>query len=203
MDSDPIRHTEHSQRRPVSRTKHSIRTLATLLPGVIQHVSNRCATLIVEVYLSDVYPVLLFVRLSGTFRLVCLTDLTVVDFANFSARIYHRFCAIYNLTSVLWASRLMVSMLVTHMLFTASRLYHSAHWLEREVWDFFGIFFVYHSDLRRLLTDYGFAGHALLKDFPLCGFIDVRFSESFNRVVYDAIELRTEYRRFLLNLVLH
>ena len=76
----------------------------------------------------------------------------------------------------------------------------AAVWLEREVWDFFGVFFIYHNDLRRLLSDYGFTGHALLKDFPLSGFFDVRFSDSLNRVVYSAIELRMEYRNYFLNL---
>ena len=77
-------------------------------------------------------------------------------------------------------------------------LYSSAGWLEREVWDLFGIFFENHPDLRRILTDYGFSGHPLRKDFPLTGFLEVYYNDSTKRMNYEPVELSQEYRSFVL-----
>jgi NADH/F420H2 dehydrogenase subunit C len=75
-------------------------------------------------------------------------------------------------------------------------LYSNSNWLEREVWDMFGIFFENHPDLRRILTDYGFDGFPLRKDFPISGFLEVRYDESEKRVIYEPVELTQEYRLF-------
>ncbi len=75
-------------------------------------------------------------------------------------------------------------------------LYSGAGWLEREVWDMFGLVFHGHSDLRRILTDYGFQGFLLRKDFPLSGFLEVRYDDESKRVVYDSLELSQEFRFF-------
>jgi NADH-quinone oxidoreductase subunit C len=75
-------------------------------------------------------------------------------------------------------------------------LFGSANWAEREIWDMFGIFFNDHGDLRRLLTDYGFEGHPLRKDFPLTGTVEVRYDDSERRVVYEPVQLTQEYRDF-------
>jgi len=77
-------------------------------------------------------------------------------------------------------------------------LFESANWLEREIWDLYGIFFDQHPDLRRILTDYGFSGHPLRKDFPLTGFIEVYYNDSKKRLRYEAVELAQEYRVFTL-----
>lgn len=75
-------------------------------------------------------------------------------------------------------------------------LYPSANWLERECWDMFGIFFLNHPDLRRILTDYGFDGFPLRKDFPVSGFVEVHYNEDQNKIVYEGVELTQEYRLF-------
>ena len=77
-------------------------------------------------------------------------------------------------------------------------IFPGAGWLEREVWDLFGIFFEDHPDLRRILTDYGFSGHPLRKDFPLTGFLEVYYNDSTKRMSYEPVELAQEYRSFVL-----
>ena len=77
-------------------------------------------------------------------------------------------------------------------------IFLGAGWLEREVWDLFGIFFEDHPDLRRILTDYGFSGHPLRKDFPLTGFLEVYYNDSTKRMSYEPVELAQEYRSFTL-----
>ena len=79
-----------------------------------------------------------------------------------------------------------------------TRIFSAAGWLEREVWDLFGIFFKEHPDLRRILTDYGFSGHPLRKDFPLSGFLEVYYNDSTKRMSYEPVELAQEYRSFAL-----
>jgi NADH-quinone oxidoreductase subunit C len=77
-----------------------------------------------------------------------------------------------------------------------TKLFFSASWLEREIWDMFGIFFRNHFDLRRLLTDYGFFGHPLRKDFPLMGFIEVKYGAEFSKLLYEPVEVVQEFRLF-------
>ena len=79
---------------------------------------------------------------------------------------------------------------------SVSSVFKSASWLEREVWDLFGIFFSEHSDLRRILTDYGFQGFPLRKDFPLTGFVELKYDDEMKRVSYDSLELSQEFRFF-------
>jgi NADH-quinone oxidoreductase subunit C len=82
------------------------------------------------------------------------------------------------------------------MVSSANFLYKSSGWLEREVWDLFGIFFVEHPDLRRILTDYGFQGFPLRKDFPLSGYTELRYDDESKSIVYEPIELAQEFRFF-------
>ncbi len=79
---------------------------------------------------------------------------------------------------------------------SATNLYKSAGWLEREIWDLFGIFFYLHSDLRRILTDYGFNGFPMRKDFPLTGFVEISYNDELRRIIYKPLQLAQEFRYF-------
>ena len=109
-----------------------------------------------------------------------------------------RFEVNYLFVNVLTSNRLILRTYVQENqgLLSINELYSSAGWLEREVWDMFGVLFFNNYDLRRILTDYGFDGHPLRKDFPLSGFLEVRYDDSEKRVVYEPLEVSQEYRMF-------
>ncbi|MEQ8357766.1 MAG: NADH-quinone oxidoreductase subunit C [Kiloniellaceae bacterium] len=123
-----------------------------------------------------------------------LVDVTAVDHPDQA----ERFEVVYNLLSLKHNQRIRVKLTTDERTAVASvsGVFSSAIWLEREVWDMFGIFFSDHPDLRRILTDYGFEGHPLRKDFPLTGFKEVRYDEEQKRVVYEPVKLTQEFRRF-------
>ncbi|MGD1880162.1 MAG: NADH-quinone oxidoreductase subunit C [Kiloniellaceae bacterium] len=123
-----------------------------------------------------------------------LVDLTAVDRPDQA----ERFEVVYNLLSLKQNQRVRVKLTTDERTPVASvcKTFSSAIWLEREAWDMFGIFFADHPDLRRILTDYGFEGHPLRKDFPLTGFKEVRYDEEQKRVVYEPVKLPQEFRRF-------
>ena len=127
-----------------------------------------------------------------------LADITAVDYPTR----FLRFEVIYQLLSVRFNMRLTLKMSipVAASLESATSVYFSASWYEREVWDMFGVFFVNHPDLRRILTDYGFEGHPLRKDFPLIGYTEVRYDEEKKRVVCEPVELSQEFRKFCLDI---
>jgi NADH-quinone oxidoreductase subunit C len=109
-----------------------------------------------------------------------------------------RFEVNYLFLNILTSQRLVLRTYVQENqgLSSINELYSSAGWLEREVWDMFGVLFYNNHDLRRILTDYGFDGHPLRKDFPLSGFLEVRYDDSEKRVVYEPLEVSQEYRMF-------
>ena len=116
-----------------------------------------------------------------------------VDFHN-----KYRFKLVYELLSVRYNSRIRIK-IFSHELLTVEScdtLFSAASWYECEIWDLFGVFFKNHSNLKRILTDYGFEGYPLRKDFPLSGFIEVRYNETKKRIVSESIELSQEYRTF-------
>lgn len=123
-----------------------------------------------------------------------LTDITAVDYPERP----ERFEVVYNLLSLKFNSRLRVKVLTDEKTAvpSASSLFSSACWYEREVWDMYGVCFDKNPDLRRILTDYGFEGHPLRKDFPLTGYVEVRYDEEKKRVVYEPVQLDQEFRTF-------
>ena len=123
-----------------------------------------------------------------------LIDVTAVDWPQRAAR----FDVIYNLLSMRHNLRLRVKVAVPEetTVPTAFDVWSAALWLEREVWDMYGIYFAGHPDLRRILTDYGFEGHPLRKDFPLTGYVEMRYDEDEKRVIYEPVKLTQAFRNF-------
>lgn len=123
-----------------------------------------------------------------------LIDVTAADYP---AR-EERFEVVYNLLSLSHNQRIRIKVPADEQSPVPSMvpLFNSAGWFEREVWDMFGIFFTDHPDLRRMLTDYGFEGHPLRKDFPLTGYVEVRYDDEQKRVVYEPVKLTQDFRSF-------
>jgi NADH-quinone oxidoreductase subunit C len=109
-----------------------------------------------------------------------------------------RFDVVYNLLSLKHNQRVRVKVMTDEATPVPSvvSVFNSANWFERETWDLYGIFFSDHPDLRRILTDYGFQGHPLRKDFPLTGYVEVRYDQEQKRVVYEPVKLTQDFRTF-------
>lgn len=110
----------------------------------------------------------------------------------------YRFSVVYDLLSLTFNSRLRVKVFVNEITSVPSIIdvFINANWWEREIWDLYGIYFDNHTDLRRILTDYGFEGHPMRKDFPLSGYIELRYDESKKRIIGEPLELTQEFRYF-------
>jgi NADH:ubiquinone oxidoreductase subunit C len=147
-----------------------------------------------------------YIKLYSRFLLNCLVDMTAVDWLGselthlgFSQKLeYGRFQLVYNLLSYYFNFRIRLAFFIDEWttVSSISFLFKVANWLEREVWDMFGIFFNNHLDLRRILTDYGFSGFPLRKDFPLSGYEEVRYDEISKGITYEKVELSQEMRTF-------
>lgn len=138
--------------------------------------------------------VLHFLRDNCLFLCKQLLDIFVTDYPNRK----NRFEINYLLVSIKHNLRVIIRINVqeTAYLPSVSNIFKSANWLEREVWDMFGIYFYNHPDLRRILTDYGFFGYPLRKDFPLTGYLEVRYDDDEKRVVLEPLEIMQEFRYF-------
>jgi NADH-quinone oxidoreductase subunit C len=138
--------------------------------------------------------VLSFLRDDPKCQFKMLVDLCGVDYPDRA----ERFEVVYNLLSLKHNRRIRVKLKADEdtAVPSATGVYRSAGWYEREVWDLYGVFFSDHPDLRRILTDYGFDGHPLRKDFPLTGLVEVRYDAEQKRVVYDKVKLTQEFRSF-------
>jgi NADH-quinone oxidoreductase subunit C len=168
--------------------------LAAALPGDVSEVSVVHDELMLFTSPASVIKVLTFLRDDQNSQFKQLVDLTAVDFPDRE----QRFEVVYNLLSLKHNQRARLKLAADEetQVPSASKVYSAAIWLEREVWDMYGIFFAEHPDLRRILTDYGFEGHPLRKDFPLTGYVEVRYDEDTKRVVYEPVKLVQEFRSF-------
>ena len=148
----------------------------------------------IDVTPSNIVGLVEFLKADATCRFSTLVDITAVDYPGRAKR----FDVVYHLLSMYQNQRirLRVSVREEQMLASITSVHPSANWFEREVFDMFGILFSGHPDLRRILTDYGFRGHPLRKDFPTTGYTEVRYDEEKKRVVYEPVNLVQEYRQF-------
>lgn len=150
--------------------------------------------LVVMTDAAHVVSLLEFLRDDERCKFTQLMDVTAVDRPNHPKR----FELVYNLLSLKKNCRIRVKLNVedAEAVPTVCEVFPAANWFEREVWDMYGIFFLYHPDLRRILTDYGFEGHPQRKDFPLTGFVELRYDEDQKRVVYEKVKLNQAFRSF-------
>ncbi|XP_065203267.1 NADH dehydrogenase [ubiquinone] iron-sulfur protein 3, mitochondrial isoform X1 [Planococcus citri] len=146
---------------------------------------------------SGIVPTLQFLKSHHNAQFLSLADITAIDVPS---RV-NRFELVYNMLSLRYNSRIRVKTYTDEVtpVDSACEVYAGANWYEREVYDMFGVYFINHPDLRRILTDYGFVGHPFRKDFPLSGYIEVRYDDQKSRIVYEPVELSQEFRRFELS----
>lgn len=183
--------------------------ISSILPKHVRSVvfdeSKNSQQLSVELFSQkDIIPVLKLLKKHSNFLFLSLSELTAVDWLggigtiNGGFLIRERFQLIYILTSHYFNFRIkIVSFLADEdVAISLCSLFKAANWLEREVYDMFGIFFVNHFDLRRILTDYGFEGYPLRKDFPVTGYTEVRYDDTEKCLVYESLELSQELRSF-------
>ncbi len=150
--------------------------------------------LTIETEIEEIIEVILFLKTNEKCKFRQLTDITAVDYP----RKEKRFKLVYLLLSHENNHRLIINSNIKEKTIVPSitKIFPSANWMEREVFDMYGITFKDHPDLRRILTDYGFEGHPLRKDFPLTGYKEVRYSEDQKKVIYESVKLEQNYRNF-------
>ena len=151
-----------------------------------------------QIYLNisdvDLIDVMLFLKINKSTKFKQLIDITAVDYIEKEKR----FKIVYLLLSHEFNHRIQVDFSINEndLVSTLVSIFPAANWMEREVFDMYGIKFKDHPDLRRILTDYGFEGHPLRKDFPLTGHTEVRYSETEKKVIYEDVKLEQNYRNF-------
>ena len=167
--------------------------LLKTMPGILNCTISK-NEICLNIPVTQLVPVMTFLRYHTNCQYTILSDLCVIDYPTRK----NRFDMVYNLLSIKYNARIRLKVIVNERQAIPSiiPIYQSANWWEREAWDMFGVFFSNHPDLRRILTDYGFEGHPLRKDFPLSGFTEVRYSELDKRVIYEPIGLSQEFRTF-------
>ncbi|CAA7621000.1 NADH-quinone oxidoreductase subunit C [Candidatus Terasakiella magnetica] len=169
--------------------------IASALPqDVLKTEVNRCGELSLEVRISSIVKVLTFLRDDSGCLFKQLVDVCGVDWPGRE----QRFDVVYHLLSMKHNQRVRVKVATDEETPVASvtGVFNSANWFEREVWDMYGVLFADHPDLRRILTDYGFDGHPLRKDFPLTGYVEMRYDDEQKRVVYEPVKLTQDFRSF-------
>ena len=150
--------------------------------------------LYIEIDKEDLIEVTLFLKTNKDTKFRQLIDITVVDYPEKS----QRFKIVYLFLSHEFNQRIILSYIITEkeLIPSLTSVFPSANWMEREVFDMYGVNFKDHPDLRRILTDYGFEGHPLRKDFPLTGHTEVRYSEEKKKVINESVKLEQNYRNF-------
>jgi NADH-quinone oxidoreductase subunit C len=168
--------------------------IAAALPQDVQSAELLLDELIVTTRGSSIVKLLSFLRDDSNCLFTFLVDVCGVDYPERDQRLE----VVYNLLSIKHNQRVRVKVATDEAtpVPSVTGVFSSAGWFEREAWDLYGIYFADHPDLRRILTDYGFEGHPMRKDFPLTGFVEVRYDDEQKRVVYEPVKLTQDFRTF-------
>jgi NADH-quinone oxidoreductase subunit C len=168
--------------------------IQTKCPGAVARHEVKSGGLILTTDHAHLICLLTFLRDDRKCLFAQLMDISGVDFPDRQPR----FEVVYQLLSLKHNRRLRIKVLTDDKMPVPSvtAVYSSAGWFEREVWDMYGVLFANHPDLRRILTDYGFDGHPQRKDFPLTGYVELRYDDEQKRVVYEPVKLNQAYRSF-------
>ena len=164
------------------------------LTSKIKESKEENGELLINVELANIYSTLLFLKTDSKCKFRQLIDILAVDFPGEEDRfkIYYLLLSHENNIRIKIVSQIQIDSKVPSI----TKIYPSANWMEREVFDMYGVKFKNHPDLRRILTDYNFKGFPLRKDFPLTGFNEVRYSEKDKKVIYEPVKLEQNYRNF-------
>lgn len=164
------------------------------LGDAVTGTTMRLGELSIEINRDDILKVIKFLRDDVNCQFLTLLDVCGVDYPEDD----ERFEIVYHMLSMTHNNRIRIKLRTDEDIPVASvtSLFNSANWWEREIWDLFGVAFIDHPDLRRILTDYGFEGHPLRKDFPLTGYVEVRYDDAQKRIVYEPVKLTQEFRSF-------
>ena len=173
-------------------TSKYIKNLKEILP--LKKVYFHKDEITLQIDASDLLNVLTYLKYHNNCQYKSLSYIAGADYPQKS----NRFDVIYDLLSVRYNSRVRIKISLSQLdsVNSCEKIYPAANWFECEVFDMFGIFFLNHSNLRRLLTDYGFEGYPLRKDFPLSGFVELKYNDKKKRIVSEYLELAQEYRTF-------
>ena len=192
--TDNVTPDNQTSAQEVSVQTKMIEHLRKLLDADLQDAAVVQDQIVLRIPGSSILQVLAALRDDKYAAFNQLSDLTAVDYPERPKR----FELVYQLLSMRnnMRLRLLAAVGEGQAVPSATTIYNAANWAEREVWDMFGIFFAGHPDLRRLLTDYGFEGHPLRKDFPLTGHVEVRYDDTQRRVVNEPVSLVQEFRDF-------
>lgn len=177
--------------------KEFIRHLLIFFPKYIESI-NIFESSEVNIILKKKSYNLFFLRMLKEFSFFSFRNFIGIHGVDNPREVKKRFVVIYNLLSIDHNMRVRISVKIgeNNSICSCYNIFSGSSWYERELWDLFGIYFIYNPDLRRILTDYGFEGHPLRKDFPLTGYIEVRYDDTYKCIVYEPVELTQEYRTF-------
>jgi len=169
-------------------------SIRTALPGAVTGHEVKYGELTITGKASEMVRIATYLRDDPACQFVSIIDVSAVDWPSRE----QRFDVVYHLLSPRLNQRIRVKVMTDEVTPVPSIIgvFHGADWFERETYDLYGVLFTGHPDMRRILTDYGFQGHPLRKDFPLTGFVEVRWDDEQKRVVYDKVALAQEFRTF-------
>lgn len=171
--------------------------LKELISSLILSIIIKEDLIILNVTLENFLKLIIFLKYNSLLQFKMLLDIWAVDFlkSSFGKK---RFEINYLLVSPINNVRVIIKLRIGEedQLCSLLKIFNSAGWLEREIWDLFGLFFKNHDDLRRILTDYSLVGHPLRKDFPLMGYLEVRYDDEEKRIIFDKIDMVQGYRFF-------